>query len=169
MTVEEFRFTGERALPEMVKPVNLIKIWRGETHMTPWGSINVWQEHQSRYEFARRFCEGKVVADIACGVAYGSEYLGALKYFGFDLDVNALNWGQSRYNGCARYLAQANAVRVPVADREFGAVVRFETLEHIPLHMLGDFLMELKRVTRPEGKIILSTPNRSVHRPESIL
>jgi len=33
------------------------------------------REHLARYRFARRFCAGKTVADIACGTGYGMNIL----------------------------------------------------------------------------------------------
>ena len=32
-------------------------------------------EHQQRYQWASKYCDGKDILDVACGVGYGSEIL----------------------------------------------------------------------------------------------
>lgn len=54
-------------------------------------------------------------------------------------------------------LAQGDAQSLPFADRSFDAVVCCETIEHLP--KVQDALCELHRVTRPGGKLFLTTPN----------
>lgn len=38
----------------------------------------------------------------------------------------------------------------------------FQVIEHIALDKLDVFLREIKRVTRPDGQVIVSTPNRDI-------
>ena len=52
---------------------------------------------------------------------------------------------------------------MPFADESFDGVTSFETLEH--LHERSQFLAELRRVLRPGGSLVLSTPNASYTKP----
>jgi len=60
---------------------------------------------------------------------------------------------------------QADAEQLPLADHSWDVIVSFETLEHLtsPLKFLG----EARRVLRPQGYFILSTPNRLSASPDS--
>lgn len=80
---------------------------------------HVEREHVARYRFARRFCTGKRVADIACGTGYGSKILAevALSVDRYDkellcgnrqVDLEQQSW-----------------------DAEYEVIVSFETIEHL--------------------------------------
>jgi SAM-dependent methyltransferase len=56
---------------------------------------------------------------------------------------------------------QADIRQLPFPDEQFDAVICFETLEHIEM---GDAaLSELRRVLRPNGFVLASSPNRGVY------
>ena len=50
------------------------------------------------------------------------------------------------------------AAKLPFEDDFFDVVVSFETIEHIIDY--DKFVLEIKRVLKPGGQLILSTPNR---------
>jgi len=54
-------------------------------------------------------------------------------------------------------LVQGDAQALPFADNSFDAVVSCETIEHLP--QVQTAAIELHRVTRPGGKLFLTTPN----------
>jgi ubiquinone/menaquinone biosynthesis C-methylase UbiE len=54
-------------------------------------------------------------------------------------------------------LVQGDAQCLPFADNSFDVVVSCETIEHLPDVQTG--LNEMYRVTRPGGKLFLTTPN----------
>lgn len=76
---------------------------------------------------------------------------------GMDYDVTTLR--QSTNVACA------DAGRLPVADATFDVITSFETLEHVP--DAEAMLRELRRVLRPDGTLVLSTPNRSFRESEN--
>src|SRR6266481_1039625 len=54
-------------------------------------------------------------------------------------------------------LVQGDAQSLPFADNSFDVVVSCETIEHLPQVQAG--VNEMYRVTRPGGKLFLTTPN----------
>jgi SAM-dependent methyltransferase len=51
---------------------------------------------------------------------------------------------------------------LPFADNAFDLVVLFQVIEHIALDKLDIFLREIKRVTRMDGQVFFTTPNRDI-------
>jgi ubiquinone/menaquinone biosynthesis C-methylase UbiE len=123
------------------------------------GSDYVSIQHLERYRFARRHrppdCR---VLDVACGKGYGTMLLKQKceEVIGADLDGRQVRANRERwdYEG----FVNADARELPFPDARFDAVVSFETLEHMPDG--APFLTEVRRVLRPGGAFICSTPNR---------
>lgn len=116
------------------------------------------QQHLARYEFARRhLSEGMSVLDIACGAGYGSAMMQGLgcEVTGGDYDEDVLKEAEKSWPG-VRFV-KMDAFALPFPDERFDAVVSFETIEHV---VDGErFLAEMKRVLKPGGVFICSTPN----------
>lgn len=127
---------------------------------SPW-----WGEHRSRYQFAAGYVHEAAVLDVACGSGYGGRILrlsGARFVVGADVSEEALRAaGTQRVPGL--HLVQANVGRLPLPDDCVDVVTSFETLEHVDDP--GAMLAELRRVLRPGGTLVLSTPNALVTRP----
>ena len=137
----EVPFTGERFLPGA----------RGE----------IWYEHWHRYHFAAALVAGKEVLDVACGAGYGSALLAqkCRRVTGIDISADAIAHAKVRYGAVASLeFRQGDCAALPFPDASFDAVVSFETIEHIEAP--ERFLDEIGRVLRPEGLLILSSPNR---------
>lgn len=121
-------------------------------------------EHCQRYLFAAQFAEGKRVVDVAAGVGYGTAILaaaGAASVVGADISGEWLRYARRRHVPSPRlHFVQADAQRLPASDGSVQLLTSFETLEHVPDWRL--FLNEIKRVLRPGGVLVLSTPNRMV-------
>jgi SAM-dependent methyltransferase len=126
---------------------------------SPW-----WGVHASRYHFAEPLVEGRRVLDVACGTGYGLTILAASAraVVGVDADADAVHTAASGL-GARQALVVGDGVRLPFADGVFGAITSFETIEH--LHRRDDFLAELRRVLRPDGICVVSTPNASYTQP----
>ncbi len=124
--------------------------------------------HLARYEFARTFVVGKRVADVACGVGYGSYYLASWsrQVVGVDVDGTAVAYASRRYSDLDNVaFIQADALNLGLAALQFDAVCSFETVEH--LVDAENFLAEVKRILIPGGHLIISTPmaHRSTSNP----
>lgn len=137
-------FTGERIVPGV----------------TPAG---IFREHEMRYRFAGDFVRDGLVVDVASGTGLGTDLLmkfGARACIGLELDFEAAACAASFYDRCQFAVCDATltCLRGECAD----VVVSFETIEH--LTDPAKFLEECKRLLRPGGLFICSTPNREVHR-----
>lgn len=143
----ELEFTGERFTPECVREMAY--------------------EHWHRYAWASQMVAGKVVLDAACGEGYGSFLLSrrALRVTGIDIDSEAVEHARSRYPAENLGFEQADCTRLPLADDSVDVVVSFETLEHLAEH--DELLSEFRRVLRPSGFMLLSSPDKKTYSDET--
>ena len=133
--------------------------------MTSGHSGQVEFEHLHRYFFAREFCRDKDVLDVAAGEGYGSAYLAqnAQSVIGVELSAEAVEHASASYQRPNLTFRHGDARRMTFPDASFDIVTSFETIEHF----LGqdEFLDEVRRVLRPEGVFIISSPDRDVYSP----
>ena len=117
----------------------------------------LWGEHRARYRFAlERLQAGQRVLDVACGAGFGLAMLSRAAVSGIGVDYDCAPLAEISE---PRTVVQADAARLPFADCSFDAVVTFETIEHV--NDAAGLLGELRRVLKPGGPLILSTPNRA--------
>lgn len=139
------RFTGERVIPG-----------RGEL-------LPMLQEHLVRYEFATPFVQGAMVIDLGCGCGYGSHALadnGATAVTGVDSAADAITYSQKHYGSKKLHFAVMDVTALTYPDHSFDVAVCFEVLEHV--QNPDALLREAKRVLKPGGTFILSTPNKDI-------
>ena len=120
-------------------------------------------EHFHRYCMARDLCNGLDVLDVASGEGYGSAVLASLakSVIGVEIDNVSTEHAQVCYQSHNLKFLQGNALELPLDDASVDAVVSFETLEHLREHL--KFIVEIKRVLRPGGRLIISTPDRTIY------
>jgi SAM-dependent methyltransferase len=120
-------------------------------------------EHFHRYCLARDLCAGRDVLDVASGEGYGSAILAgvARSVIGVEIDEKSVAHAREAYHLDKLRFLQGNATELPLEDASVDAVVSFETLEHIREHEC--FAAEVKRVLRPGGTLVISTPDRAVY------
>ena len=138
---ESLSFTGERFLPEC--------------------SGEIWYEHWHRYALARQLSAHATVLDVASGDGYGSAMLAAnaAHVVGVDISSEAVRHARKRYGQHANLeFVTASCDNLPFTDASFDLVVSFETIEHIETQQV--FVAELARVLRPDGMLLLSSPNK---------
>lgn len=107
------------------------------------GELNdhVEREHVARYEFAKQFCMGKAVADIACGTGYG---------------MTILRQVAASVNGYDKQLLCGNRtidLEKECWERTYDVIVSFETIEHLAN---PEFFLENAR--RTAKLLVVSSP-----------
>jgi 2-polyprenyl-3-methyl-5-hydroxy-6-metoxy-1,4-benzoquinol methylase len=126
------------------------------------GGTLIEAEHQARYRLALNLVPGRRVLDAGCGVGWGSELLrlaGAESVVGVDLSEDALADARRRAPACE--FVPGDLQKLPFEDGEFDVVVCMEALEHTM--DTGSALDELARVLRPDGILLVSSPNPGVY------
>lgn len=135
--------------------------WTGERLVTDVEGVIGVAEHLHRYALATRFVAGKHVLDIASGEGYGSNLLSkvAARVTGVDISADAVHHAKKKYASLAVNLnfKQGNAAQIPLEDDSVDVVTSFETLEHTTEHEA--FFKEIRRVLKPNGLLIISTPD----------
>lgn len=148
---------------ERVAPSSALE-WTGERLTTETkGQVEI--EHLHRYFFARTFCRGLDVLDIAAGEGYGSALLAqvAKSVTGVEIAPETVEHARAAYQSPGLSFLQGDARQIPCPDDSFDVVVSFETLEHFYEH--AEFMAEVRRVLRPDGLFIISSPERDVYSP----
>lgn len=120
-------------------------------------------EHLHRYALACEFSAGKTVLDIACGEGYGSYLLAgnASAVTGVDIDEPTIKAATHKYKAAHLTFLTADASATPLPAYSFDLLVSFETLEHLEEH--ERLLEEFKRLLKPGGLMIISTPDKEMY------
>lgn len=120
-------------------------------------------EHLHRYAIANDFVKNKVVLDIASGEGYGSYILSkkALEVMGVDIDEETVLDAQKKYVSNNLNFKVGSADNIPLDSNSIDIVVSFETIEHHDKH--DEMLLEIKRVLKPDGILIMSSPDKKYY------
>lgn len=139
-------FTGERFVP----------LVQGE----------IKYEHLHRYALSLEFAVDKSVLDVASGEGYGAAMLArvARSVTGVDLDPETVRHARHNYHFSNLNFLVGGCHELPVPDASVDLVTSFETIEHHDLY--EEMMREVKRVLRPGGILIISSPNRLVYSDE---
>ncbi|MEO8385177.1 MAG: class I SAM-dependent methyltransferase [Betaproteobacteria bacterium] len=134
-------FTGERFHPNL--------------------SGEMWAEHWHRYHFVLPLVTGKSVLDVASGEGYGSALMATVASSVNGVDVSSAAVAHAAHAYADRknlQFTEGSCAKLPFPGASFDVVVSFETIEHIVEQ--AAFLDEIKRVLKPSGSLIISSPNR---------
>ncbi|HEY0100843.1 MAG TPA: methyltransferase domain-containing protein, partial [Pyrinomonadaceae bacterium] len=121
-------------------------------------------EHLHRYALAQEFVKGKEVLDIACGEGYGAALMSAAarSVVGVDIDAAVIEHARRKYAAHPNLVFRTGSCdSIPLPDRSVEVVTSFETIEHHDQHQ--EMMREVRRVLRPGGVLIISSPNRPVY------
>ena len=119
--------------------------------------------HYQRYAFAAdmlRADSAVAVLDAACGVGYGSKFLGenGTQVLGIDRNASALAVARNKFAHANVQFVEDDCQQLAnVGTTPFDAIVSFETLEH--LTEPSRFLARCYAVLKPSGLLVISTPN----------
>jgi SAM-dependent methyltransferase len=125
---------------------------------------NYWfRRHEAAYQALEPFCTGAVVLEAGCGEGYGADRMArvAHRVVGVDYDAATIAHAGRRYPGVDA--VRANLVQLPLAAGAIEVVSCLQVIEH--LWDQPAFLTECRRVLRPAGTLLLTTPNRLTFSP----
>jgi 2-polyprenyl-3-methyl-5-hydroxy-6-metoxy-1,4-benzoquinol methylase len=144
VTGEKMEFTGERYIPGL-------------------SDAPISYYHWHRYLYASGFVADKTVLDIACGEGYGTDLLAetAKKVIGVDIDPPTIEHAEKTYRRSNLEFMQGAAGQIPIkGEAVFDIIVSFETIEHLDEAQQHAFLGEIKRLLKPDGVLLISTPDK---------
>lgn len=105
------------------------------------------------------------VLDFGCGPGHLVEHLlagsGASSVAGLDFSSASVEEANRRLHAEPRFEGAVAVETLPsaFAAESFDAVFAVEVVEHLEDDQLSEFLGEARRVLRPEGSLVLTTPN----------
>jgi ubiquinone/menaquinone biosynthesis C-methylase UbiE len=106
--------------------------------------------------FLERFARGRDVLEVGCGTGLLLERMAQFSRSarGVDLSPGMLEHARSR----GLEVDEGSATDLPYEDERFDVVCSFKVLAHV--RDIGDALLEMSRVTRPGGTLVLEFYNR---------
>ena len=132
----------------------------GERFIPDKSDLKTEAEHLHRYLSISNMVEGKSVVDLGCGHGYGSQILiNYESYIGIDIDDEVIQRNSSHLSSSSARFLTESADELSIPSQSIDVVVCFEMIEHVqdPKKVLS----EAKRVLKPNGILISSTPDKS--------
>jgi SAM-dependent methyltransferase len=117
--------------------------------------------HVARYLFAATHAQGRRVLDAATGTGYGARLLriqGAAQVVGVDIDAAEIERARQRFAMEGVEYQADDCQQLDKVPGTFDVVCSFETIEHLPDPEA--FLRAVGRHLKPDGLLIISTPDR---------
>lgn len=123
-------------------------------------------QQKAYYSFSKKYIKNKTILDVGCWTgrytSFASKY--AKKAVGVDPSHEAINDARREIPQASFLVGAVN--HLPFKDKSFDAVIFLAVLEHIPEGTESQALIEIHRVLKQNGYLILETPNKH---PLSIL
>ena len=121
--------------------------------------------HLKSYEHAMPFVRGKRVLDFGCGTGYGANMLVSQvqDLIAVDISEEAISHAAANYSAKNLHFIRIDPIEtkaLPFPDGDFDVVVSFQVIEHIRHE--ETYLKEIRRVLKPSGSLLLTTPNSSL-------
>lgn len=106
---------------------------------------------------------GLSVLNIGCGFGWFEKWAahnGVARMAAIDVTDTDLDTARRHVNDPRVEFKVGSAIEIPYPDASFDTVVSWEVIEHIPRNTEPKMFSEVKRVLKPGGQFLLSTPNR---------
>jgi 2-polyprenyl-3-methyl-5-hydroxy-6-metoxy-1,4-benzoquinol methylase len=116
--------------------------------------------HRAAYLHARELARGRDVLDAGCGEGFGTVLLAetARSVLAVDYSATAIAAARAAHARPNLEFRQLDLYSLPTLDRRFDLITNFQVLEHLT-EPIG-FLRALGSVLKPDGMLMLTTPNR---------
>ncbi|MBV9009819.1 MAG: methyltransferase domain-containing protein, partial [Verrucomicrobia bacterium] len=125
-------------------------------------------EHLHRYAIASDLAVEKTVLDLACGEGFGSALLAqtAHQVLAVDISEPTIIAASDKYRRENLKFVVGSATKLPIETASMDIVVSFETIEHVAQQ--HTMLEEIARVLKPDGVLIVSTPEKEEYNSPTI-
>jgi ubiquinone/menaquinone biosynthesis C-methylase UbiE len=135
--------------------------------VTPWTG-----EHLHRYFEARKYINiSDTVLDLACGSGYGTDILSQVNdtsVYGGDIQPEVIaHCRKALADNKSLHFEVMDATGLRFSDHFFDKIVSLETIEHLTAYK--KMVSEFSRVLKPDGTVIISTPNFKISSPDGIV
>ncbi len=134
-------------------------------HLHYGSSYSSYAEHLGRYMFvARLLGPTATVLDLGCGSGYGAAYFAEAPgrtVVGVDLSAEAISYARNHYQMHRLSFLRARVPMLPIKSESVDAVVALEVIEHVK--DAKAVVCEIRRILKPAGICVVSTPNRLVN------
>jgi len=121
--------------------------------------------HAQRYRWVAPFVKNLCCLDAGCGSGYGTYYLadfGAKKVVGIDKSDRAINYAKKYYKRENLEYKVMSVCKLGFRDNLFDVVLSFDVLEHLKKMDQEKFLLEIRRVIKPNGILFIGCPNKKL-------
>lgn len=120
----------------------------------------IFYQHLAVYKYAASFVKDKIVLEFGCGEGYGAKLLSefAARVVGIDYSKDAINSAKKNYASHNIEFICRKAESTKIDKEKFDVICSFQVIEHIAKP--NKFLLEVKRLLKPGGIFLLSTPNK---------
>ncbi|MDY7032549.1 MAG: class I SAM-dependent methyltransferase [Thermodesulfobacteriota bacterium] len=179
-STEEYQIHGDIFQKQYLAADNVVRYYKNQAELTleEWNrEINLFQSMsvlENHPNFLIRFKENHrrnsflklvdptsndIIADVGCETGYLSEKLvkECKKLYCIDIDENLLSLARERIGANRAEFIQSDIQEIQLEDNSVDIAIGAEILEHLPDPTIG--LKELMRITRPNGKVLISVPN----------
>jgi len=118
--------------------------------------------HKFNYFISKEYIKNKVILDIGCwtGLFENLSYNNAKKIYGIDPGYDAIEYAKKKFPKAD--FKVGNALNLPYKKNKFDCVLFLEVIEHLPKDTEIKALKEIKKVLKPNGYLILSTPSNNI-------
>lgn len=102
------------------------------------------------------------ILDIGCGSGVLGHLkndlgIGDVEYFGLDISKKQIEF--ARKTQPKNNFVVGDCLEMPFPDNHFDGAVMIEFIEHFPETKINTLFNEVRRILKPKGKIIITTPN----------
>jgi SAM-dependent methyltransferase len=152
---------------------HLTDISAGQDHLLPLtgertvpgiAEENYWfRRHEAAYLALRSYCVNATLLEAGCGEGYGAHLLAgdARRVIALDYDPSTVAHVARAYPGV--HVVRGNLAALPLLPSTVDVVANLQVIEH--LWDQAGFLRECRRVLRPGGRLLVTTPNRITFSP----
>jgi SAM-dependent methyltransferase len=103
------------------------------------------------------------VLEVGCGEGYGTALLATTAARVVGVDYDALTVAHARCTYPTADFVRGNLAALPVRSESVDVLATLQVIEHVWNH--PEFVRECRRVLRPGGRLLVTTPNRLTFSP----